>query len=142
MANSSSNFAKTQFRLSWRVIFVGYLFLGVLVADVPAFAADPEVDKGKAIYNGAGACFSCHGPEGKGDGAAAAALNPKPRSFIEGVYKYDTDGDGKTGTEADIFNIVTSGAAKFGGSALMVARADLPEADRKAIAKFVLSLKK
>ncbi len=141
MANSSHNFSITQTRLSCQFVVVGYFFLGVLLAGVPAFAADPELEKGKAVYSGAGACFSCHGPEGKGDGAAAAALNPKPRSFSEGVYKFDTDGDGKTGTETDIFNIVTSGAAKFGGSALMVPRADLPEADRKAVAKFVLSLK-
>ena len=107
-----------------------------------AFAADPDLDKGKAVFNGLGACASCHGAEGKGDGAAAAALNPKPRSFVEGTYKYDTDGDGKTGTETDIFNIITNGAAKYSGSVMMVGRADLPEADRKALVKYVLSLKK
>lgn len=116
-----------------------------LVALALVFAANAEADdlaKGKEVYNGMGACFSCHGATGAGDGAAAAALNPKPASFQAGVFKYDTDGDGKTGTETDIFNIVTNGAAKYGGNMMMVARADLPEADRKALAKYVLSLKK
>ena len=112
----------------------------VLVTSASAFAQDLE--QGKAIYNGLGACASCHGAEGKGDGAAAAALDPKPRNFTQGPYKFDTDNDGKTGTETDIFNVVTKGAATFGGSPLMVARPDLPEADRKALAKYVLSLKK
>ncbi len=111
------------------------------VAASSAFA-DPDVEKGKAIYNGAGACAACHGMTGTGDGPAAAALTPKPRDFSKGDFGYDTDGDGKKGTETDLFNIVTNGAQKYGGSPMMVGRADLPEADRKAIVKFVLSLKK
>ena len=101
-----------------------------------------DLAKGKAVYDGIGACASCHGPSGAGDGAAAAALNPKPKNFVKGDFAYDTDGDGKKGTEADVFNIVTNGAAKYGGSMLMAARADIPEADRKALAKYVVSLKK
>lgn len=105
-------------------------------------AVADELEQGKTVFNGIGACASCHGATGAGDGAAAAALNPKPRSFVEGVFKFDTDGDGKTGTEADLFNVVTNGAQKYGGSIMMVPRADIPEADRKAVAKYVLSLKK
>lgn len=104
--------------------------------------ADPDIEKGKVIYNGVGGCTACHGALGAGDGAAAAALTPKPASFQTGVFKYDTDGDGKTGTINDIANIVGYGAQKYGGSMMMVARADIPEADRKALAKYVLSLKK
>jgi len=117
------------------------VFLSLLVFTPNCFA-DAELAKGKSIYNGIGACAACHGDKGLGDGAAAAALNPKPRSFASGEYKYDTDKDGKAGTEKDIYNIVTNGAAKYGGSVLMAARADIPEADRKALAKYVLSLKK
>lgn len=123
-----------------RALTLGVVFaVGVQSARA---ADDPDIEKAKAVYNGAGACFSCHGADGKGDGPAGGALNPKPRSFVEGQYKYDTDGDGKTGTEADLLNIITNGAAKYGGSALMVPRADLPEADRKALVKYVLSMKK
>lgn len=123
------------------VVF-GALLLGVAVVPHTARAEDPDLEKGKTIYNGLGACATCHGATGAGDGAAGAALTPKPRNFIEGQYKYDTDGDGKTGTEADISNIVMNGAIKYGGSMMMVARPDLAEADRKAVAKYVLSLKK
>jgi mono/diheme cytochrome c family protein len=42
----------------------------------------PElVDKGKQLFTNT--CVSCHGNEGKGDGVAGAALNPKPRNFTE-----------------------------------------------------------
>lgn len=103
--------------------------------------ADADIEKGKAIYNGLGGCVACHGAMGKGDGAAAAALTPKPNDFSKGVFKYDANGDGKTGTEDDIAAVIGNGAAKFGGSPMMVGRADIPEADRKALAKYVLSLK-
>ena len=104
--------------------------------------ADDDLAKGKGVFEGIGACSSCHGMTGMGDGVAAAALDPKPRNFANGEFKFDTDGDGKTGTEADLFNVVTNGAQKFGGSPMMVARPDIPEADRKALVKYVLSLKK
>jgi mono/diheme cytochrome c family protein len=115
---------------------VPYLFKPELAS------ADPSISQGKAIYNGAGACAACHGSLGAGDGPAGAALNPKPKSFVTGEFGIDTDGDGKTGTETDIFNIVTNGAQKYGGSVMMAGRPDIAEADRKALAKYVLSLKK
>ncbi|GBF50803.1 lipoprotein [Leptospira ryugenii] len=45
----------------------------------PAVAQDPEIAKGEEIF--LQNCASCHGEKGAGDGAAAAALNPKPRNF-------------------------------------------------------------
>ncbi|MCZ8156538.1 MAG: cytochrome c [Leptospira sp.] len=45
----------------------------------PAATVDPEIAKGEEIF--LQNCSSCHGEKGGGDGAAAAALNPKPRNF-------------------------------------------------------------
>ncbi|MCB0369092.1 MAG: cytochrome c [Bdellovibrionales bacterium] len=50
----------------------------------------PEiVEHGAKIYKTN--CSMCHGAEGKGDGAAAATMNPKPRNFVEGKW---TQGEG------------------------------------------------
>ena len=96
---------------------------------------------GQALYNSSG-CGTCHGDTGKGDGPAAAAMNPKPRSFESGEFVYDTDGDGVKGSDADLLNVMKNGSAKYGGSLTMPGRADIPEADLKAIIAYIRSLKK
>lgn len=115
--------------------------LGV-VFSASLVSAEPTVEQGKVVYEGAGACITCHGATGEGDGPASASLNPKPKNFAKAEYALDTNGDGKMGTEEDIVNVITNGAQKYGGSFMMVARPDLSENDRKSLAKYLLSLKK
>lgn len=97
--------------------------VNALVKPMPEYLA-----KGKAVF--AQQCVSCHGAEGKGDGAAAAALNPKPRNF--------TQADGwKNGRGiADIFKTLANGIP---GSP-MPAFASLSVEDRFALIHFVRSL--
>lgn len=55
----------------------------------------PEtVAQGKALYNGRGTCFNCHGKEGGGDGPVAAQLDPSPRNFQHhGFWRHRTEGE-------------------------------------------------
>ena len=55
----------------------------------------PEiVEQGKALYNGKGACFNCHGKDGDGNGPVAAQLNPSPRNFQHhGFWRHRTEGE-------------------------------------------------
>ena len=55
----------------------------------------PEVvEQGKALYNGKGACFNCHGKDGGGNGPLAAQLNPSPRNFQHyGFWRHRTEGE-------------------------------------------------
>ncbi|MFN8674152.1 MAG: cytochrome c [Candidatus Sericytochromatia bacterium] len=70
-----------------------------LVFSTAALAGGNAKD-GKKIYDQN--CTTCHGPKGKGDGAASAALNPKPRNFAEGKFKY-----GKT--DAELVKFIKTG---------------------------------
>lgn len=85
-------------------------------------------------------CSTCHGAEGKGDGVAAAALNPKPANFATGDFKYDTNGNGKPGEIEDIRTIVRDGTAKHGGSPLMAPWPTLSDKQLQAVAEHVKSL--
>ncbi|MFN8578965.1 MAG: c-type cytochrome [Candidatus Sericytochromatia bacterium] len=51
--------------------------------------AQGNINEGKKIYEQN--CASCHGIKGKGDGTVGAALNPKPRNFVEAKFKYGSD---------------------------------------------------
>jgi len=82
-------------------------------------------------------CSTCHGAEGKGDGIAAAALNPKPANFAAGAFKYDANGNGKPGEIEDIKAIIHDGAAKHGGSPLMAPWPMLSDAQLQAVAEYV-----
>jgi high-affinity iron transporter len=74
-------------------------------------------------------CATCHGPSGKGDGPAAAALNPKPQDLTDDQWKHG-------GSPEQIFQTITNGVP---GTA-MVSWSSLPEADRKALVAYVQSL--
>ena len=55
-------------------------------APQPPVAEAAEVS-GRALYETY--CMSCHGPEGKGDGPVAAALQPTPPDLTQLEEKYD-----------------------------------------------------
>ena len=122
--------------------FVALLAFVLFAVAGVARAADDGSDKVKAADAAKGAqvfaqyCVTCHGPLGLGDGPVGKTLNPPPRNFQEAKFKY---GD----TPKDHFDVITNGAASKGGSPLMAPwGAVIPEADRWALVKHVMSLKK
>jgi mono/diheme cytochrome c family protein len=93
-----------------RVFGIG---LAVLVAGLalPSLAMPQgNAEKGKApfVQN----CAPCHGQSGKGDGAAAAALNPKPRDLTDKAYMAGLK-------DEYLIDIVKKGGAAVGKSAVM-----------------------
>lgn len=70
--------------------------------------SSPEiVEQGKALYNGKGTCFNCHGKDGGGDGPLAAHLNPSPRNFQHyGFWRHRAEGE--------IFWVIKNGSAGTG----------------------------
>jgi len=104
-----------------------------------AFAAG-DAAKGKALFEGMGTCWTCHGKEGKGDGPASAPLNPKPRDLSGGEFKFDADKDGKAGTDTDLAMVIKNGPAAYGGSNAMPYFKHLSDEQIADIVAFIRSL--
>lgn len=104
----------------------------------PVAAAAADIAAGEKVFKAY--CATCHGAKGRGDGPAAAGLNPKPLDFSVGAFKYDADGNGTKGEVEDIMAIAHDGAAKHGGSPLMTAWPMIKPDQLRAVAEYVKSL--
>lgn len=80
-------------------------------------------------------CAGCHGADGKGNGPAAAALNPRPRDFTDAKWQASV-------TDQHIRDTIAKGGAAVGKSALMPPQTALAEdpAELDAMVKYVRSL--
>ncbi len=106
---------------------------------IPSSAlAAGDADAGKTTYMAN--CQSCHGDTGKGDGPVGAVLQPPPRDLSKGDFKFDTDSDGKAGTDADLHNVIRNGGAAYGGSPLMAPWPTLSDGDVDNLVAFLRSL--
>jgi mono/diheme cytochrome c family protein len=114
------------------------LLLGAILTPAAATAGDAAAGKGPFELN----CASCHGTTGKGDGPVGSALTPPPRDFSVGDFKFDTDGDGKKGTDTDLTNVIKNGGGAYGGSPLMAPWPTLSDAEVDNIVAYIRSLKK
>ena len=73
-----------------------------------AIAAAGDSEKGEAIY--AKRCLQCHGDEGDGLGPAAERLNPPPRDFTLGLFKFVTSAfEAELPNDDDLFRMVRDG---------------------------------
>lgn len=76
-------------------------------------------------------CVACHGLDGKADGAAALAMNPKPRNFTDKAWQ------GKVSDE-HIEKVIKDGGAAVGLSATMAPWGAVVQGDElKALVLYV-----
>lgn len=73
----------------------------------PLPATPDNIAKGKAVFEGKGTCFTCHGMSGKGDGDAGKALDPTPRDFSNADFH-------KLRTDGEMFWVIKNGSAGTG----------------------------
>jgi cbb3-type cytochrome c oxidase subunit I len=79
-------------------------------------------------------CQGCHGIHGDGQGPAASFLDPKPRDFTKGIFKFhSTAGQNSLPTDADLFATITHG---LWGTA-MPPWYSLPEQKRLAVIQYI-----
>ncbi len=91
--------------------------------------------RGKAVYDAH--CVECHGTSGRGDGAAAAYLVPRPRDFTTGKYKIRTTETGNVPSDDDLIGSVRRGLY---GTAMPAWDRILPDAEIVDVVQYLKSL--
>ncbi|MEQ9618532.1 MAG: cytochrome c [Deltaproteobacteria bacterium] len=97
-----------------KVLSLLLILIPCLLISVTTSTAGDKGDaaKGKEVFTNT--CASCHGPEGKGDGVAAAALDPKPRDLSDSAYV-------STLSNEHLYKVISEGGASVGLSPMMAA---------------------
>ncbi|MEQ8879769.1 MAG: cytochrome c [Cyclobacteriaceae bacterium] len=92
----------------------------------PLLVKEEAIKGGKKIF--ATYCAICHGAKGRGDGAAGAALNPKPTNLTTATFHAQSDGA--------IFWKITEGRAPMASY-----KATLSEEKRWQLVSYLRTLK-
>ena len=112
-----------------------------LAADKPSKPMPEETDelreKGRGIYFQR--CSMCHGLIGDGEGPAAKYLDPRPRDFTLGTFKFRTTQSGELPTNEDMFRTVSRGLPGTGMQAFDSDKFKngLSEDDRWAVISYI-----
>ena len=121
----------------WRTGIIGLAAMALAVGAGAAQAAEtatPEdLKAGKFIYDRG--CLHCHGEKGQGDGMAAPELDPRPRDFTKGLFKFRSTPNGAIPTLEDLARTVTHGLT---GTA-MGQWSEFSAKDRRAVLLYVMT---
>ena len=106
------------------------------MVDIPRTALIPqaELEEGHRVYMRQ--CVHCHGVTGDGQGPAAKYLNPLPRDYRAGKFKFISSARGAKPLRSDLVRIIRYGAK---GTSMPSFRF-LPEAEVDAVIDYVVML--
>ncbi|MBI1821302.1 MAG: c-type cytochrome [Nitrospirae bacterium] len=118
-----------------QTLFFGFFIFNFFLE--PSFADTSSQNasfmRGKAVYERY--CIGCHGVQGNGRGAYAAGLNPPPRDFTAGIFKWTGGQAGSLPSDTDLLMTITEGTH---GTAMPSWQA-LREADRLDVIQYIKS---
>jgi cytochrome c oxidase cbb3-type subunit I/II len=116
----------------WREGFASTRVATGLALNPSPETRDELLALGKAVYDRR--CIGCHGAKGDGNGPSAVWLDPRPRDFTRGIFKFrSTTGKDSLPTDADLFLTVTHG---LWGTA-MPSWQEISERERLAVIQYV-----
>ncbi len=90
-----------------RLTILLWVFCSALLAQEPMKLDFTRYMEGKYLFERN--CIVCHGPRGDGNGEMAPTLNPRPRSFREGMFKFRTTPFGSLPTDDDLRHTIKHG---------------------------------
>jgi DMSO reductase family type II enzyme heme b subunit len=144
MISNTSMRNRVQFLVATAIAIAAFTAGGLaLGADKPS-KPKPEttaelIEQGKTIYFRR--CSFCHGLLGDGNGPAADYLDPRPRDFTLGTFKFRTTQSGELPTDEDLFRTVSRGLSGTGMQAFDsdLIKNGLSEQERWAVIYYIKS---
>ena len=116
------------------ILFLFFCFESTLI-DAKNFAQSIHnqemIKHGKNVYRQR--CTGCHGEKGDGKGPAAIFLNPKPRDFTKGIFKFSSTPYDALPTDQDLMRTLTQGI--YGTS--MPSFSLIPEISRLSLVEYI-----
>jgi c(7)-type cytochrome triheme protein len=100
-------------------------------SETPFPASADVAERGKAVY--LETCAVCHGDKGDGSGPLAAGLDPIPRDFTSGKFKFRSTNSSSLPRDFDLFRTITRGIP----GTSMPSFSFLPYGDRAALVQYV-----
>jgi mono/diheme cytochrome c family protein len=97
-----------------RFIYTMLFLVTCAVFSLSSVSAAEKGDAAKGKETFQTTCAACHGAEGKGDGVAAAALDPKPRNLSDAAIVSAL-------TDEHLYKVISEGGAAVGLSPMMAA---------------------
>ena len=92
--------------------------------------------EGKRVYEKY--CVGCHGEKGDGKGPAARFLDPKPRDFTLGVFKFRSTPSGSLPTDQDLHRTLMRGVLRTSMPAWVL----VPEQEKIAVMEYIKTFAK
>lgn len=115
------------------VIFVCAPFVAKSVSFKQSVSNQEMLKHGKDVYMNR--CIGCHGVKGDGKGPAATFLDPKPRDFTSGVFKFKTTPNESLPTDEDMMKVISQGVLGTSMPSFHL----MPEVSRMAVVEYVKS---
>lgn len=106
----------------------------LLFAEAVRAASSSDVLQGRFVFERN--CVVCHGRTGDGKGELAPGLDPPPRDFRSGLFKFRSTPAGSLPTDEDLMRTIRGG---LGGTAMPI-YANLTDRDVRAVIEYLKTL--
>ena len=116
----------------WIALAAACLLLVGTALGIAQSGAKPEPTDVKHLYDTS--CANCHGTDGRGHGPAADPLNPRPRDFTRGWYKFRSTAADSIPTDDDLYRTIEVGLP---GTSMLGWKGILSEAQMRALVAYV-----